>query len=495
MIAKWSFVACYCLVFCWSPGQAVPRIEASPADTAVKEGADVTLACTIADKDDYEVFWIITLGDAQTPIAIGPDENRNTAVYPRYTFDGDADSGDYSMGITDFSNDDAGIYTCFLKSPSNIPEDNLQISATVSLSPPDPPTDVTCTATNLRFGANVAANTEGTLVGLSCVVTGGDPGAVAQWFRDGSLMPGQNQTVVDEGQNVVTSVVEWVLSPIDNLATYTCVVNHPGWVESHGCPQTFSDLYLTFSPVVKIYPPWQYIERNYPATLVCNATAVPSDCTYRWFYNGRTITDDLTGFNVSSDASHSTLTFLSVSTDDYINDIICEGTNSMGSSIKTAVILNPEDDDPVKNAITFQYMLIIVVVVLGVLFLVALIVCCCVFAQKSKDERRKNDPNRQDGYTLNEVDGVDSVNRQNDGIDYNQFQGGAESRMDDETDGGSIQRLDSTKLNNAEDVEAMYATPHKGSTRSEASSIEDNTAVTPDDVEVNDQSTGGHVLY
>ncbi|XP_077977234.1 kin of IRRE-like protein 3 [Glandiceps talaboti] len=493
------------LLFVLKSTNAVPTVVVTPSSLTTVAEETVMFTCTVTNKEDFSLFWIIHLNSSNDDIVLAPT-NSHTG-YPRYSFTGDASNGESTLQIANVVDEDAGLYKCMVTSPDNDATKIVVTSSVLTVGIVESPSSglLVSKSANLDFATMSGDSSKGgETATLSCTVTGGQPSATLEWFRNGVKIPEQDYSVEN---GVAEAKVEWTLSYLDSHANYTCRGDHPAWQDTHEF--TYVDLNLFFSPVVSLSPSLMLVDVDQDATFRCSAMARPEASTYTWYYNGEEITSDSTRFNVTS--SGKVLVITGVTNNDYDSEVTCEATNTEGTNNMTSIIMEPsklKDRD-----LELRYLLAIIVGIVGVIFLLAIIISCCVCCSNTRKERRKNDPTRRDSYTLSERDG----------INYDHFQGGAETRGDGQLNGGASNPAMTTenapaniKAENELQVEAssdpMYATVNKkGSIRSGSSSVEDNNHLSDTDtvpVTAHDEvdsgenqsgeqenQSGGHVLY
>ncbi|XP_061381136.1 irregular chiasm C-roughest protein-like [Danaus plexippus] len=286
------------------------KFAIEPQDQSAVLGSRVTLPCRVINKAG-QLQW--------TKDDFGLGTHRHLTGYERYKMVGSDEEGDYSLDISDVTIDDDANYQCQV---STGPKGELAIRSKYArltvLVPPEPP--------KILKGPTIEA-VEDREIMLECVSVGGKPAAEITWVDSEGNVLNQGVTYTIEQMSdgrrfIARSVLHLRPRRQHHSHTYTCQAQN-----------TADRAYKAASVVLKVQyaPKVRVVVRSRPNgkiqegdTLVvgCQATANPSNVTYKWYINNDQVptarNNELIITNVSRKHNEAT--------------IKCEVQNEVGSS-------------------------------------------------------------------------------------------------------------------------------------------------------------------
>lgn len=299
-------------------------------------GDNVILNCAFQFPEEgvpvpYVVQW--QKHDVKIPIYIWYDG------YPPHTGDGfegrAALSGRSSLNITNVRDTDQGWYECkvyFLNRPPDSPENGSWIHLTVQapphfkLKPPD--------VVYVKVGESVA---------LPCEANGTPPPAVV-WYKDGNL--------IEETANVQMLPNELRISNLQqsDIGDYKCMAEN-----KEGSVSATTKVIVAGSAVITGPPRNLTKLEGDKAEFVCDAKALPSNVTHKWFHNGVEITQ-LSYLEARTAVRRDGTLHINPTTPDDTGKYTCEVYNGIGQPETASAYLAVDYPARVTYSPTIQYL-------------------------------------------------------------------------------------------------------------------------------------------
>ncbi|XP_050061787.1 nephrin-like isoform X2 [Aphis gossypii] len=126
---------------------------------------------------------------------------------------------------------------------------------------------------------------------ISCVSTGGNPLGTITWFKNDKKVQPSHTT---NGENSVSSELEFVVNYMDNDATYKCEVTHPALTVPLMKTQKLKVLFLPDQLNIKHEP--MHLKPGVQATLTCEATSSNPPVKMKWWHQNLQVTEDVYSF-------------------------------------------------------------------------------------------------------------------------------------------------------------------------------------------------------
>ncbi|KAJ0059446.1 hypothetical protein NL108_018141, partial [Boleophthalmus pectinirostris] len=98
------------LFFCFSGSSGEISLTQTPKAAAVDKGASVTLRCQTSSNVGNNLAWYLQKGTESPKLLIYAATSRHSGVSSR--FSGSGSGSDYSLTISGFEAEDAGVYYC-----------------------------------------------------------------------------------------------------------------------------------------------------------------------------------------------------------------------------------------------------------------------------------------------------------------------------------------------------------------------------------------------
>ncbi|XP_068214573.1 irregular chiasm C-roughest protein-like [Palaemon carinicauda] len=279
-----------------------------PSPQTAVIGSTVVLPCRIINKVGV-LQW--------TRDDFGLGNERELHAFKRYKMIGADEEGDFSLRISPVTLEDEAYFQCQVTGWRDIPGVRSQTAKLTVYVPPEPPviTQGPLITTTAGFG-----------VQLECVSKGGKPAAELQWLD-------ASGHVVTEGVHYTTELMEdghrrnakSILSFLANRrhhnSAFTCTAMNPAVRHAEAAQVR---LEVRYPPKVTITHSQDGYKEGQTAKLTCSADANPNILTFRWYRNGKMVSDT----NVTQ------LVLEQVTKDSLYEDIACEVSNDVGSSKK-----------------------------------------------------------------------------------------------------------------------------------------------------------------
>lgn len=239
---------------------------------------------------------------------------------------GSDEEGDYSLDIREVTLDDDALYQCQVSSgPRGEPAIRSRSARLLILAPPEPP--------KILKGPVLQA-IEDREVNLECVSVGGKPAAEITWVdNDGDLLThGVNYTaelMPDGRRYIARSVLRLRPRRHHNNQTFTCQAQNTA---DRAYRSVTVKLQVQFAPKVRMFVKTGVlkgiIEEGDTVVIGCQASANPSNLTYKWYVNNDPMNGDLRNELILSNISRR------------FNEatIKCEVHNAVGKSADTKTL-------------------------------------------------------------------------------------------------------------------------------------------------------------
>ncbi|XP_064471157.1 protein turtle-like isoform X2 [Ornithodoros turicata] len=316
-----------------SPSQQASAASLEPEHMTALLGQDVILHCPFEYPDGLPVPYLVQWHkkDHKIPIYIWYDG------YPPHAADDYRDrislSGQSSLNLTNVREGDKGWYECkvfFLN------RETIRNGTWIYLDVLAPP----------HFKAKpeqVIYVKVGESVVLPCEAEGTPTPAII-WYKDG--LP------LEEAGNVQIHPTELRINNLrqTDVGDYMCMARN-----SEGSDSVVSKV-IVAGPAVIVTPPHNLtkLEGNF-AELVCEAKALPSNITHRWFYNGVEISK-LTWLQTRTLVRQDGTLFINPTAADDSGFYTCEISNGIGTPESATAYLNIEYPARVNFTPAFQYL-------------------------------------------------------------------------------------------------------------------------------------------
>lgn len=262
----------------------------------IKAGSNLVLECKVSPDDGTVVQWykdneLYFMGNFK----IQTDATRYSIL-----------TNSHDLEIKNVVPEDKGVYRCEVISVKTV-----SINHTVIVT--EAPKILRFTATN---GGSVV---EGTDLLLTCNVTGLPPPNIV-WSRDGK--DGNQRLMETDGEFSENSVFLRNVKKEHSGKYYCYAFNSAG--------NNQSDLYITVAGKPRVHVPKTVVNSavNVEAVLECSAHE-DTGVHMRWYKDGRLIEDTSSRYTVSTRDSHSNLTVVPSSSDDF-GTFTCEAENVHG---------------------------------------------------------------------------------------------------------------------------------------------------------------------
>ncbi|ELU18154.1 hypothetical protein CAPTEDRAFT_184834 [Capitella teleta] len=287
---------------------AAQRFNEEPSDAQVTKGQTHIFACSVVDLVG-KVQWMKN--------GFGMGHDRDLPGYNRYSIVGSQAMGEYNLMISNVQLEDDAFYECQIGHTTQVEGIASNRARLDVLIPPDVPV--------VEGGPQVVV-THGEEYNLTCSARNSKPGPNITWSTtDAQVMLGsfdssvKNQTKLVDGTSILTITPD---KKLDQGRAYKChamnvALTNPKWTRVYLQVQYPPDVTMTEYPrVAKEYG---------QASFKCEAIANPADIVWKWFADGVAL---------GGETSNS-LVLKTLSRDLHTKDVVCEATNSVGSSSKT----------------------------------------------------------------------------------------------------------------------------------------------------------------
>ncbi|XP_069363228.1 irregular chiasm C-roughest protein-like isoform X2 [Maniola hyperantus] len=266
----------FLLTSCVSAYQQKFAIE--PQDQSAVVGSRVTLPCRVVHKAG-QLQW--------TKDDFGLGTHRHLMGYERYKMIGSDEEGDYSLDIRDVSIDDDALYQCQVSTgPRGEAAIRSKSARLTVLVPPEPP--------KITKGPVLEA-VEDSEVMLECVSVGGKPAAEITWVDSdgGVLSQGVTYTAeqMSDGRRFIArSTLRLRPRRHHHDQTYTCQAQNTA---DRAYRSATVKLKIQYAPKVRVVIKSRStngrIHEGDALVVGCQATANPSNLTYRWYLNNEQV--------------------------------------------------------------------------------------------------------------------------------------------------------------------------------------------------------------
>ncbi|XP_052742688.1 irregular chiasm C-roughest protein [Bicyclus anynana] len=254
------------------------KFAIEPQDQSAVVGSRVTLPCRVVHKAG-QLQW--------TKDDFGLGTHRHLTGYERYKMIGSDEEGDYSLDIRDVTIDDDALYQCQVSTgPKGEAAIRSKSARLTVLVPPEPP--------KILKGPVLEA-VEDSEVTLECVSVGGKPAAEITWVDNdgGVLSQGVTYTIeqmADGRRFIARSTLRIHPRRHHHDQTYTCQAQNTA---DRAYRAATVKLKIQYAPKVKVVIKSRStngrIHEGDALVVGCQATANPSNLTYRWFINNEQV--------------------------------------------------------------------------------------------------------------------------------------------------------------------------------------------------------------
>ncbi|XP_053620761.1 irregular chiasm C-roughest protein-like isoform X2 [Plodia interpunctella] len=310
-VFKWFLVS---MTLCCVCAMKEQKFAIEPQDQSAVVGSRVTLPCRVVSKVG-QLQW--------TKDDFGLGTHRHLTGYDRYKMIGSDDEGDYSLDIREVTLEDDALYQCQVSSgPRGEPAIRSRYARLLVLMPPEPPQ---------ILQGSILNTVEEMEVDIECVSVGGKPAAEITWVdHDGGVLTqGVTYTVepMSDGKRFTArSVLHLRLQRHHHNQTLTCQAQNTA---DRTYRSATIKIQVQYAPKVRVFVKSGVrkgiVKEGDTVVLGCQASANPSNITYKWFVNNEKIigedTDVLTITNASRRYNEAT--------------VKCEVSNVVGSSANT----------------------------------------------------------------------------------------------------------------------------------------------------------------
>ncbi|OQV12498.1 putative Kin of IRRE-like protein 1 [Hypsibius exemplaris] len=275
-----------------------------PRNVSARVGENVSLHCTISPP--APVFWIVN----GFPIITNDS----------YEFKYNPGTGEHEMIIKNIPSQLDGQYSCRTMNLGSGSSSKAAKTVDAFVTVLVPPTQIQL----VPFSPETIVQEQGLETSLTCIVSGGKPAPVVQWFKDDRLLENGVSTHSQPGDGTrienVTSTLKWAPIRGDHEKRISCTASHPAL--QGGPLRVGTKLNVEYAPVVVVSSFPEYIKEGDDVTLHCMADANPDfDLKYRWTRNGLPVSDSAT----------SSLRIDSVQRSDKPVVYTCEASNRIGT--------------------------------------------------------------------------------------------------------------------------------------------------------------------
>jgi len=256
---------------CKADDDVEQKFISEPESVSVKEGENVTLACTVENKVGV-LQW--------TKDDFGLGTYRNLSEYNRYRMVGQ-EGRTWNLEIVNITLEDDAKFQCQVGATDNVgPIRSKYAVVTVSASP-QPPVITAGPLMVLR---------EGKIALVQCISKGGKPASVIRWKRDGKLISEGIQEKVEKLNNSLRFITVSTL-------TFPVTVNLTGAVlecEASNKADEYSrtvntQIEVEYAPQVSMVLDRETIYEGDTVRLSCQAEANPDLIEYQWSLDGEEV--------------------------------------------------------------------------------------------------------------------------------------------------------------------------------------------------------------
>lgn len=344
--------------------------EEEPDDTNAIEGTGVTLRCIVSDLGTMNVHWYNHAKHRYL------SKDREVYRYPddngRFSISGDERRGEFFLGISNVTFEDAGMYACLL-----FESGSFRLSSRNALlqvyQKPEKGFPV-CSIIPDLYGGEVGP---GDWITLQCVaeLEGGSPFSRLDWVRQFEILPG---AYLDESQP--QALYEFRLTEFHNGAIFTCIENNPALEMQRSC--SVMPYYYPTNVTLEVKP--KHPKTGDDITIHCIVQAMPSmGLNYTWFLNDTEISRLTANGEYSFNDDGTQLTMYSVNSNYDHSHIECHVINIIELEGKSSYLFEIEDDravvklspvDTATNPVTLAVVLAIVVTLFLLFIIVSLVI-------------------------------------------------------------------------------------------------------------------------
>ncbi|XP_035210600.1 protein turtle-like isoform X3 [Stegodyphus dumicola] len=309
--------------------------QEDPEHVSAVLGEDVTLKCELKYPEEKPVPYVIQWQKQgiKIPIYIWYDG------YPPHAGDGYEGrvslANEASLNLTNVRESDQGWYECkvyFLNRPPDSPKNGTWMHLSVHAPPhfKTKPLDVVY----VKVGESVS---------LPCEA-GGTPPPALIWYKDN--LP------LEESRTVQILPTELRISNLrqTDIGDYTCMArNREGTV-------TTTTKVIVAGPATIVLPPRNVTKlEGDRAEFICEAKALPTNVTHRWFHNGVEISQ-LSWLETRTTARGDGTLFIAPTSAEDSGKLTCEVTNGIGTPDTASAYLSVEYPARVTYSPTIQYL-------------------------------------------------------------------------------------------------------------------------------------------
>ena len=315
-------------------------VTLSPTAKSVFLNGSVEFNCKIRNDDGFGLFWLITYYhgiegyvDAESTASIVHEEDGHGSYSLAYSKENDDSSGvliqNLVLRIDRVQAIDAGIYSCGYGEayPSLSP---LGTWATLTvLVPPN--------ETAPRCSVSPSFVSLGTIIMLTCEMSGGKPLPGLTWYRESTLISSTISTL---------NTIFYTITANDNGVPFTCVANGSALTHEGSCSVTPFQV----DPSVSVsYSPRMPFKEHSNVIFTCTGFELPSVSTITWLYNDQSFADETIGSEYQiidlSDAS-SELRLIGIPLFTNNSEIKCRVETPSGLTFEQAVVISINPDQP-----------------------------------------------------------------------------------------------------------------------------------------------------
>ena len=250
---------------------AQQRFRQQPSSLTVVEGGNVTLACSVENRQG-ELQW------TRDDFGLGTD--RQLAAYTRYTMRG-GEGGSWDLEITGAKLEDDGRFQCQVGATDSSPPLRSRYAVVRVLAAPQPPV--------LTAGPQLVLR-EGKVALLQCISKGGKPASAIRWRRDGQLL---EEGIEEKVERLPASLRSITVSTL----TFHVTANMTGSVlECEASSEAEPDsrrvataLRVEHAPHVRVAADREILYEGDRVRLTCRAPASPALVQYTWLRDGQEV--------------------------------------------------------------------------------------------------------------------------------------------------------------------------------------------------------------
>ena len=252
---------------------AQQRFRQQPSSLTVVEGGNVTLACSVENRQG-ELQW------TRDDFGLGTD--RQLAAYTRYTMRG-GEGGSWDLEITGAKLEDDGRFQCQVGATDSSPPLRSRYAVVRVLAAPQPPV--------LTAGPQLVLR-EGKVALLQCISKGGKPASAIRWRRDGQLVSDGIEEKVEQLENSkrMMTVSSLCLVVSRNISGSVLECEASNEAEEHS-RKVNTKVEVEFEPQVRLTTDKNTIYEGDAVKLRCGAEAAPALVEFSWRLGGREVVE------------------------------------------------------------------------------------------------------------------------------------------------------------------------------------------------------------